>query len=264
MPSRAEQRRGLAANASKAGLVLAETRPPLRFSILVVDDDPETADLLKVLFNVESHRILGASSGVQGLRMAASESPELVLLDLRMPGMTGEEVCRRLRQQEKSFYLPILVYSAHAELGSRVNAMELGVDGFLPKPAPVELLKSAIIALIRRHRLRQNDAGAAVLGALSLKAAERRLDIAGGSSAELTPIECAICSLLIGAEGRFVSRELFLKKLGYLWRADDHEALKVHVSHLRKKLGPYEGLLECRRGEGYRFNAAEARRLSPS
>ncbi len=235
----------------------------LSFTILVIDDEEESAELLRSLLERRSeYRVLWAPSGVRGLRMAAGELPDLVILDLMMPGMPGEEVCRRLREQEKTFYLPILILTADRRLEREVECLELGADDYLIRPVGPERLMARIQGLIRRRRFRGNSQWIIRVGGAALDVCAHCLSV-GEQAIRLTPLESGICALLMSAEGRFVDKKVLYKKLYHAWPPALSATVKAHVRNIRGKLGPLRELIMSDKGQGYGFNVEFAHSHNP-
>ncbi len=230
-------------------------------TILVVDDEPETSELLRVVLRSMNCRILWAATGAQGLRLAASEMPDLAVLDLNMPGIDGREVCRRLREQERTFSLPILILTGDSRIKQEAACFGIGADDYLVKTTPPLRLQARIRRMLWRHRFQADARGVIRVNEVRLNMKTHRLSQPDNTDIHLTPIESAFCALLMSANGNLVPHNVIFKKLYSAWPELGSEKLRKHVSNLKHKLGLFSDLIESVRSEGYRFNSARAQRI---
>jgi len=240
---------------------------PLDATVLVIDDESDTADLLKTMFKNGAHKIFWADNGVAGLSLAKTELPDLVILDLHMPGLDGKQVCRRLREESAGgLYLPILMLTGDDRLRQEVHCLDLGADDYLLKTASVMRLAARIRGLIRRRRFGVDSRGMLSVGGLTLDCATLSLAIRGrGAAVELTKAESGIVALLLVSMGKLVRSETLHKKVCRTWPGQESTVIKVHISHIRKKLGRHARLIEAVNGEdGYRLDVDAAKRLLTS
>jgi DNA-binding response OmpR family regulator len=227
--------------------------------ILIVDDNPNLAEALTVSLNREGYESILAGDGVQGLDAARGNDPDLVILDLMLPGIDGFEVCRALRQESK---VPILVLSAKGEEVDKVLAMELGADDYMTKPFSMKELLARIRASVRRAALnspreRHESVPTRVLevGQLMLDPGRhifKKSDVA----IYLGPKEFDLVELFMANPERLFSREQLLERVwGYKY-AGDSRTVDVHVVSIRKKIedDPADPkYLVSVRGVGYRL-----------
>jgi DNA-binding response OmpR family regulator len=225
-------------------------------TILIVEDERNLCDLIRDNLQEQGYQVLQALDGPSALTMAQDAVPDLVILDIMLPGMDGLEVCRRLRQGS---IVPILMLTARAEEIDRVLGLELGADDYLTKPFSMRELKARVRALLRRVEMMQTtnlSANQVVTFAglyLDPTSYETRLD---DQTIDLTPKEFALLYLLVRHPGRVFSRAYLLDEIwGYEAAAYDR-TVDTHVYRLRQKLGP-EGEIAQRivavRGIGYKF-----------
>ena len=232
------------------------TTPKSRRSILVVEDDPETSRILQIYFENAGARVHVARDGVAGLRSARALLPDLVVLDLMLPGLDGWEVCRQLRDESD---VPILILSARQEESDRLLGLGLGADDYVIKPfSPREVVLRAE-AILRRtgSRAAANEAPPERLGkgALQLDPA-KRLAIVSGTEIELTPSEYKILFALMRRPGRTLDRDDLLGQLYPSGGSAVPKAIDVHMRNLRQKLEAdpaHPRYLRTVRGFGYRF-----------
>lgn len=215
--------------------------------ILVIDDDPNIRDALKRGLSYEGFAVDVAKDGPEGLGMARQRAPDLVVLDLMMPGMDGLEVCRRLRSASQ---VPVLMLTARDAVSDRITGLQTGADDYLVKPFDFGELVARVKALLRRAHPEQGE----VLryADLELDTASRRAKRAG-REIELTTREYALLELFMRSPGRVFSSEYIV---GRVWGDDfagESNVVEVYVRYLRKKLeGEGEArLIHTMRGSGY-------------
>ena len=223
-------------------------------TVLVVEDEPDVADLLRYNLGKAGFHVLIAMSGDHGLDLARKLRPDIIVLDLMLPGMTGEEVCRALKTDASTEGIPIVMLTAKGEPHERVKGLELGADDYVAKPFSPRELVLRVQAILKRHRVVPRSETIQADGIFLDKASfEARLD---GRRFELTPTEFKLLSVMIERRGRTLSRETLLADVwSYQNASVDTRTVDTHMRRLREKLGKYSGRLETVRGEGYRFNA---------
>jgi DNA-binding response OmpR family regulator len=225
-------------------------------TILIVEDERNLCHLIRDNLKEQGYGVLLAFDGASALAMAKDTAPDLVILDIMLPGIDGLEVCRRLRQDS---IVPILMLTARAEEIDRVLGLELGADDYLTKPFSMRELKARVRALLRRVEMMQStdlSANQALTTAglfLDPTSYETRLD---DQAIDLAPKEFALLYLLVRHPGRVFSRAYLLDEIwGYEAAAYDR-TVDTHVYRLRQKLGA-EGEIARRivavRGIGYKF-----------
>ncbi len=224
--------------------------------ILVVDDDRDIADIIGYSLRKEGHRPILAHSGEEALVLAERSRPDLVVLDVMLPGMSGFDVCRKLREGGP---IPVILLTARGEEADRVWGLDLGADDYVTKPFSHRELLARIRAVARRAATAQTpDHGSVAIAELSIDF-DRRLVTMGARPVELTPKEYDILHCLALNVGRVVPHE---RLLGFVWGAhhldSDVDQLKVHIRHLREKLERNPSAPEyitTVRGVGYRLDA---------
>lgn len=220
--------------------------------VLVVEDDASIADVLRRTLRQEGHDVRSSEDGVDALRAAEEFVPDLVILDLGLPGLDGVEVCRRLRAESD---VPILILTARADLDDRVEGLDSGADDYLVKPFERQELLARMRALMRRRPPRGN--AALVVGDLRLNPDTREV-MRGDRAIELTNREFELLEHLMRNERLVVSRERLLEEV---WGYDPlamTNTIDVFISNLRRKLelGDEPRLLHTKRGAGYVLRAA--------
>ena len=224
--------------------------------VLVVDDEQNIVDILRFNLEREGYEVITAEDGIQGLAMARSSDPDLILLDVMMPEMDGFQVCRELRKEDK--LTPIIMLTAREEEADRVMGLELGADDYVSKPFSVRELMARVRTNIRRQTaMNEPDTGRkeGMIQAGSITVDTVGLQIfKNGVPVEVTQREYALLLFLAGSVGTVFSREILMQKV---WNYDywgDTRSVDVAVRRLREKLedDPANPTLLCtRRGAGY-------------
>jgi len=201
--------------------------------VLVVDDDAKTVELVKLYLNRDGYRVLTAYDGVESLRLARESRPDLIVLDLMLPGMDGLEVCRTLRDESD---VPIIMLTARTMDEDKLTGLGLGADDYVTKPFSPRELAARVGAVLRRL---PGERGPAEIkrGELALNFLKQEASVAG-RPLNLTPVEFKLLGVLIKEPGRVFSRaELVEKALGYDYKGFDR-TIDVHILNLRRKLEP--------------------------
>jgi len=205
--------------------------------ILIVEDDPDIAELVARYLEKAAFETDRAASGRDALQMVAVNPPALVVLDLMLPHVDGLEICRRLRSDEKTAAIPIIMLTARAEESERIVGLELGADDYLAKPFSPNELVARVRALLRRAQRHASQAVAKTLtyGAISVDS-DRHVVSAGGRDVTLTAKEFLLLEYLLQHRGRVLSRDVLLTDVwGYRYTGGTR-TVDVHVRRLREKL----------------------------
>jgi len=219
--------------------------------ILVVEDEPTLAQALRYNLEREGYRVLLAFQGQEGLALARTESPDLVILDLILPDVDGLEVCRALRRDSP---VPILILTARGEETDRVVGLELGADDYMVKPFSMRELLARVRALLRRAQM-SPPAEVLVAGDLRLDL-RRRQAFRGDAPLPLRPKEFDLLAFFMRHRGRALSREEILDRVWGVDAAVDTRTVDVHVRWLREKVEEVPSKptrIITVRGLGYRF-----------
>lgn len=223
-------------------------------NVLIIEDDADIAESLHYNLKREGYRASIAESGEKGLRLALDEkyTPSLIILDLMLPGMSGMELCRRLRKEPLTESTPVIMLTAKAAETDKIAGLEMGADDYIVKPFSTKEVMARVRAVLRRTEKesvpKYND------GRLSVDFADMRVSCSG-SDVKLTRKEFALLSYLISNAGRVASRQQLLDNVwGYSYFGDTR-TLDVHIRRLRQKLGECGGSIETVVGIGYRFLA---------
>ena len=230
--------------------------------VLVVEDEPDIAALIAYQLTREGFRVETVGSGTEALVAIDKEAPDLVVLDRMLPGLSGDEVIQRLRDDPETLSIPVLMLTAKREQEDRIEGLELGADDYLTKPFSPRELVLRVQAVLRRVQ----DAGTASGGRV-LRAGPLRMDLAShrvlleGRELILTPTEFRLLESLMERRGRTQSRKQLLDRVwSYESGISDRiqtRTVDMHVRRLRSKLGRVGEWIETVRGFGYRLMIPE-------
>lgn len=219
--------------------------------VLVVDDDAKTVDLVKLYLNRDGYRVITASDGDEALRLARENQPDLIVLDLMLPGMNGLDVCRVLREESE---VPIIMLTALTTDEDRLKGLELGADDYVTKPFSPRELAARVRAVLRRL---PGERGPEKIehGALTVDFLKHEAFLEG-KALNLTPIEFKLLGALVKEPGRVFSRAQIIEKaLGLDFNGFDR-TIDVHILKLRRKLEPdphHPRYLKTVYGAGYKL-----------
>jgi len=222
--------------------------------VLIVEDEPDIRDLVVLHLKRDGYQVTSAGNGEEALRQVRQSPPDLILLDLMLPAMSGLEVCRRLRQEPATATLPIVMLTARADEVDKVVGLEMGADDYVVKPfSPKELL-ARVRAVLRRSRP-SPGAAPVTFGALTIDPGTHRVTV-GGEDVALTPKEFDLLRALVDARGRVLSREFLLDRVWGYSRAGEIESrtVDVHVRRLRVKLAAEGRRILTVKSVGYRLD----------
>ena len=222
--------------------------------MLVIEDEPDIRDLLAFHLEREGYVVTKSSDGAEGLRLARSAPPDLILLDLMLPAMDGLEVCRRLRQDPATRAVPLVMLTARGDEVDRVLGLELGADDYVVKPFSPREVVARVRAVLRRSRPAAASSTPLTVGPLRIDAAAHTVSV-DGVAVNLTRREFDLLRALVEAQGRVLSREFLLDHVwGYTAAGEiESRTVDVHVRRLRQKLGTAGPLIGTVTGVGYRL-----------
>jgi two-component system phosphate regulon response regulator PhoB len=225
--------------------------------ILVVDDEPDITALVAYHLARAGYRVSTAAAGPEALRAAREEQPDIVILDVMLPGVSGYDVLAELRRQEETRDVGVILLTARREEPDRIRGLTLGADDYLTKPfSPAELVLR-VQGLLRRLEAPAVASGATLTaGPITIDRAAHRVSL-DGHDIELTSTEYKLLLTLVERRGRVQSRPQLLETV---WEAQPDiqtRTVDMHVQRLRTKLGEAGELIETVRGAGYRFRGAE-------
>jgi two-component system, OmpR family, phosphate regulon response regulator PhoB len=222
-----------------------------RTRVLIIEDERDLTEVLKYNLEREGYETLVAHDGQEGLRKAQTLLPDLILLDLMLPTLSGIDVCRELRAGERTRDIPIIILSAKAEEMDQVIGFSLGADDYVTKPFSVKVLLQRIKALQRR--LEAGAEPADVIEYLDVRIDRvRHRAFAEGRELDLTPTEFRLLECLLRQPGRAFTRHQLMDAAIGEGAIVLERTIDVHIKTLRRKLGTAD-LIETVRGVGYRF-----------
>ena len=202
--------------------------------ILVVDDEPQILRVLRASLPARGYQVRTAPGGDEALDEVRKEMPDLIILDLAMPGTSGLDVCRRVREFSS---VPIVVLSAKGSEVDKVNALDLGADDYVTKPFGMDELLARVRAVLRRFPASDGDSSILRVGDLSLDIPERRV-VAAGTEVKLTPKEFEILKYLMSNIGKVVTHRALLQAVWGFESTEQTEYLRVFINQLRRKIEP--------------------------
>jgi DNA-binding response OmpR family regulator len=224
--------------------------------VLVVEDEQDIAGLIKhTLERSGDASVEIAGRGDDALRAIAVRLPDLVILDLNLPGLSGDDVCRMLRQRTETASLPIIMLTARTSETERVSGLDLGADDYVTKPFSLRELSARVRAVLRRRVRPGEHPRQSKHHGKHLTADFDAVSIAvDGTSVRLTRREFELLRFLVENRNRVLSRERLLERVWGYERFIETRSVDVHVGRLRAKLGPAGQQIETVIGLGYRFN----------
>ncbi|MGQ0601457.1 MAG: response regulator transcription factor [Anaerolineales bacterium] len=214
-------------------------------TVLVIDDEPKIAEICRDYLTAAGFGVLAAGTGPQGLALARKDKPDLVVLDLMLPGMDGLDVCRELRRESN---VPIIMLTARVEESDKLVGLELGADDYLTKPFSPRELVARVRAVLRRGAPETDNIRA---GDLTLDRTRYRAELPG-REIPLTPTEFEILAALAAQPGRVFSRAQLLAVARGISFESYERAIDSHIRNLRRKLEPGDYIITVH-GVGYKF-----------
>ncbi len=229
-----------------------------RRTILVVEDEEDILEIIHYNLSREGFRVEGSRDGEEGLAKARRLNPDLLLLDLMLPGLDGLEVCRRLKADDLTRRIPVVMVTAKGEESDVVLGLGMGADDYVVKPFSPRELVARVKAVLRRGPLRE-DGGAGeriVRDGLVVDIARHEVKV-DGRPVSFTATEMRLLHFLAAHPGRVFTRDQLLSRVIGEHAIVVDRNIDVHVGAVRRKIGPYRVLLETVRGVGYRFREVE-------
>ena len=221
-------------------------------TILVIEDEKDLAELIAFNLEKEGYRPLIALDGVSGLEAARSNPPDLILLDLMLPGLMGTEICKLLKKNEKTAAIPIIMLTAKGEEIDRVVGFEVGADDYMVKPFSTRELLLRVKAVLRRTMPEKAQGKCITIGHVTIDTERHTVSVAG-EEIVLTTTEFKLLLNLAERLGRVQSRDILLQNVwGYNY-VGDTRTVDTHVTRLRTKLGEAGEMIKTVRGFGYKM-----------
>ena len=223
--------------------------------VLIVEDETDIAELIKhALERTQEARAAIVMTGDAALRAVADDPPDLLILDLNLPVLSGTEVCRILRSRPKTEHIPIIILTARTAEADRVAGLDLGADDYVTKPFSLRELTARVRAVLRRRHLGDGHLRMPVFRGKHLTADFDAVAIdVEGQPVKLTRREFELLRFLVENRNRVLSRERLLERVWGYERFIETRSVDVHVGRLRAKLGPAGAQIETVVGLGYRF-----------
>jgi DNA-binding response OmpR family regulator len=217
--------------------------------VLIVEDERDVVDLLALHLRKAGFRVSMAMDGAAGLRKAREDRPDFIILDLMLPKMSGLEVCKVLKNDTATSYIPILMLTAKAEEIDRIVGLEFGADDYVTKPFSPREIVLRIRAIFRRGETPGESLKA---GPISIDPARHEVRV-NGNQVHLTSLEFKLLSRLVRRRGKVQGRDRLLNEVWGYESVIDTRTVDTHVRRLRKKLGKAADAIESVRGFGYRL-----------
>lgn len=226
--------------------------------ILVVDDEEHIQELIKFNLEKSGYKVICADNGIDAIKLVKEQLPQLMLLDLMLPGMDGLDVCKEIRKDSTMSNMPIIMITAKGEEIDKIIGLELGADDYITKPFSVRELVARIKAILRRTNMQLVDKTFNI-GNLAIDFGKHEV-IKGECKIDLTLKEFELLEILIKNKGRVMTRDFLLDKIwGYEYLGETR-TVDVHIRHLRQKVEDDDknpAYIQTIRGIGYRFNFGE-------
>lgn len=220
--------------------------------VLVIDDEEDLIELVRYNLSKEGFDVIGACDGESGISLAVHKKPDVVIIDLMLPGIDGLEVCRSLRTKSETSHIPVIMLTAKSSESDRVVGLELGADDYITKPFSPRELAARIKALLRRTRGFRRVSSVIRRGKLSIDLNSHEVNC-DGRNVELTATEYRLLQFMASHPGHVFSRNTIIESvLGRDVTVLDR-TIDVHVMALRRKLGKCSKWIETIRGFGYKF-----------
>lgn len=224
-------------------------------SILVVEDELDIQELIRYNLDREGYTVYTAPDGESGLRLALQQKPDLIILDIMLPGINGLDVCKKLRRDPQTENTPIIMVTAKGEDSDVVTGLELGANDYVTKPFSPRVLVARIRAALRTTQIQQNDSqGPGLLTHMDIEMDEKRHQVrVQGKDVELSATEYGILNFLLKSPGWVFSRNQIIDAVKGKDYPVTERAVDVQILGLRKKLGVSGDLIQTVRGVGYKL-----------
>ncbi|HYE61660.1 MAG TPA: response regulator [Phycisphaerales bacterium] len=230
---------------------MAETR-----HVLVVDDEKDLLDLLSYNLRKAGYQVSTAATGLKALQMLSDRRPDLMILDVMLPELSGTEVASRVRSNPETAAIPIIMLTAKTAEADQLVGLTAGADDYVTKPFSPRVLLARVEAVLRRVAKPSDDRKLIELGPISVNL-ETHEAFVGGELMKLTLTEFRLLSSLIAAGGKVLSRQLLMERAMGPGVMVTERTIDVHMTAVRKKLGSQAGVIKTVRGVGYRATLDE-------
>jgi two-component system phosphate regulon response regulator PhoB len=226
----------------------------VKSKILIIEDEPDILEVIQYNLEREGHKVVACRNGEQGLSRIRTDNPDLVILDLMLPGMDGVEVCRQVKADPITRGIPVIMVTAKSEESDVVLGLGIGADDYISKPFSPRELVARVNVVLRRGPLREQSGGGerVVRGSLAIDLGRHEARL-GEQLISLTPTEMRLLHFLASHPGRVFPRAHLLSRVIGEDAIVTDRNIDVHVRSLRQKLGDCADFIETVRGVGYRF-----------
>ena len=222
--------------------------------IIVIEDNPTMAERIPLRLRKEGYAVEVAHNGKDGLRLIQASGPDLVLLDLMLPGNSGTQVAQQLRSDSRTAELPFIIMTTKNKKGDVIVGLDLGADDFVTAPFSTTVLVARIAAVLRRtDSAHARSSGTITAGPINIDQERHQVEIKG-NPISLTPTEFRLLSMLVAAAGRVLTRNQLIDQAIGTDAIVTDRTIDVHLTSLRRKLGGARKLLKTVRGVGYRVS----------
>jgi two-component system phosphate regulon response regulator PhoB len=228
---------------------------PDKDTLLLIEDESDVLDLVRHSMTKAGFRVLVAQDGLSGLQVARDSRPDAIVLDLMLPEMRGEDVCRELKSRKITAGIPVIMLTAKAQPKDRVAGFELGADDYVIKPFSPRELVLRVQAVLRRMRSTGSGDKLSV-GPFELDRGTFEITL-DGAKLDLTSIEFKLLAMLLEKRGQPLSREILLRDVWGYRNVTDSRTVDTHMRRLRGKLGAHASRLDTVRCEGYCFRVED-------
>ena len=223
------------------------------FTILIIEDEPDISELIEYNLTQSGYNIIVSNNGEQGIEVTRKHLPDLILLDLMLPGIHGIDVCRILKNDEDTFDVSIVMLTALGQEEDIVKGLETGADDYVTKPFSLPVLEARIQSVLRRGKNENKETETVFISGINISPRTREVHIDGNSIENLTFTEFQILHLLSSHPGWVFTRYQIIDKI----RGDNYpvtdRSVDFQIVGLRKKMGKKGKLINTIRGVGYRF-----------
>jgi len=230
----------------------SSARPIGKRSILIVEDESDLADMLRFNLQREGYVCAVARSGDAALASVRQNPPDLVLLDRMLPGVSGDEVVTELKRRSDTRHVPVILLTAKAEESDQLVGFALGADDYVTKPFSVKVLLARIAVILNRSESGKSESEVLIAGPIRMIPSRHEVTV-DSQPVSLTATEFRLLGNLMRADGRVVSRSRLLDAAVGENVAVTDRTIDVHITALRKKLGPASRWIQTVRGVGYTF-----------
>jgi DNA-binding response OmpR family regulator len=223
-----------------------------RKKVLLVDDERDLVELIGMNLQRNGYEVVSAHDGATGLELARKHRPDMLILDVMMPGLSGRDVTMALKQDPATAGIPILMLTAKTEETDIIVGLSMGADDYVTKPFSMKVLLARVAAVLRRKASMEPAQAMVTAGPVVIDQSKHEVTVQG-RPVNLTPTEFKLLSAILGARGRVLSRDQLMDRAMGTDVFVTDRAIDVHITAVRKKLGEYAWMIHTVRGVGYRL-----------